>query len=102
DAAVTTAARATFFSLDHCRRRRRAVRLVVVGVTLGLALLTKFTAVLMLPVLFVLLVGVAIPAGTGAAVRLRGAGTALRRASLRFAVLCVVALLVVNVGYGMH
>ena len=102
DAAFTTAALATFFSLDHYRRCPGAVRLVVLGLTLGLALLTKFTAVLMLPVLFVLLVGVAIPAGTGATVRLRGAGTALRRASLRFAVLCVVALLVVNVGYGMH
>ena len=102
DAAFTTAALATFFSLDHYRRRPGVVRLVVLGLTLGLALLTKFTAVLMLPVLFVLLVGVAIPAGTGATVRLRGAGTALRRASLRFAVLCVVALLVVNVGYGTH
>jgi hypothetical protein len=87
DAAFTTAALATFFSVDHYRRRPGRLRLLVVGVMLGLAMLTKFTAVLMLPVLFVVLLGVTPGAG---------------RACLRLAALGTVALVVVNLGYGMR
>jgi hypothetical protein len=102
DVAFSTAALATFFCLDHYGRRPGRARLLVVGCMLGLALLTKFTAVLILPVVLVLLVGIAWSAGTGSRGGFRRVGVALGQASLRFAALGAVALVVVNLGYRMR
>ena len=85
---------------DRYRQRPGRWRLLGIGVAYGLSLLTKFTAVMLLPVLYILLVAIAFTAKPGQTRPFREAARELLLATRRFAAVCGVAILVVNLGYG--
>jgi 4-amino-4-deoxy-L-arabinose transferase-like glycosyltransferase len=93
DAAFTTLLLASFVALDHFRRRPGYGRLVLAALVFGLAALTKFTALLMLPVILALLVGV------GLAMSPARPWRAIAIAASRFAAFGAVTLVIVNAGY---
>jgi hypothetical protein len=88
DVPVAVALLATFYSLYRYVTRPSKGRLLATGLLLGLALLTKFTALLAVPVAVVLFFAGSGPPALPRLFRLLG--------------LLAVALLVVNLGYGMR
>jgi 4-amino-4-deoxy-L-arabinose transferase-like glycosyltransferase len=88
DVAAGTAILAAFFCLYRFLKVPSAWRLFATGVTLGLAVLVKFTALVTLPA-FILLFFVA-----------GGAAWRPGRAAARLGAVLAIALLVVNAGYG--
>ncbi len=96
DAAFTTAIVGLFFALDRHAMQPSARRLLLCGVALGLAMLTKFTAWLLLPAVWVVLtVASGPPAGTN---RWRRLGRAAAVGARRTAAVLLIAVLVVNLG----
>ncbi len=87
DAATATTLVAAFYALHRLGRDPRARWLVIAGVALGLAILTRFTALIVLPVFVLLFLWNERRVGRGL---------------LRLASLCGISLVVVNAGYAMR
>jgi hypothetical protein len=87
DAATATTLVGAFYALHRLGRDPRARRLVLAGLALGLAILTRFTALIVLPVFALLFLWNERRIGRGL---------------LRLAALFGVSLLVVNAGYAMR
>ncbi len=92
DAIFTTFALAAFFALDRWRVSPRPWRLALAGASFDLALATKFTAVVLVPVIAALLIA--------ALLRRQGLYRGMLSAAGCGAVLGVVALLIVAAAYG--
>jgi dolichyl-phosphate-mannose-protein mannosyltransferase len=99
DAACTTFLVATFFALDRWRRLPSHGRLALAGMAYGLALLSKFTALVALPPLALIFWGIAIERSVDERSLTRRAARQLGHAAARFTGFGLVALLVLNAGY---
>lgn len=120
DGTFTAVVVAMFAAFDACRRRPSMLRVAAIGVLAGAALMTKMTAVLLLPLLFALIIVASLGEGAGLGARgPLGAGAALgdgvrpRRGGMRAwpraggrgvgrcAVVAGIALVVLHLGYGL-
>jgi len=80
-----------------CLNRKKAW--IGAGICSGLALLSKFTAFLLVPI-FVLLFLLSALNGRKEGVNIRHLGKGLQRTALHFVLISVTAILIVNIGYG--